>query len=161
MIKTTFLFFGFRSLHAHLLAELWRSLIQEMGGVEGGGTIVHYAHSLGGSETDRARELLSPEEQKMIRVITFGSSTLVRNEGFQYVVNNISVNDGVSSFLLEPLGHIRNLFDPDSNVRYHGSYFYGSSPWWPGDHLLNGPTYSALLRQMGKDFVSEFGAEFN
>lgn len=71
MIKMAFSM-GFRSLHAHLLAQMWRNLIQEMGGIEQGGVIIHYAHSLGGSETDRARELLAPEEQKMIRVMTFG-----------------------------------------------------------------------------------------
>lgn len=153
IIKTAYTL-GFRSLHAHLLAGLWRALIRDMGGVNGGGTIVHYAHSLGGSETDRARELLSLEEQKMIRVITFGSSTLIRNEGFQFVTNNVSVNDGVSSIFLEPFGHIRNVFDPDSNVRFHGSFF--TSPYWPTDHLLSGSTYSPIIRKLGEEFVTEF-----
>jgi hypothetical protein len=153
VIKTTFCL-GFRSLHAHLLASLWRVLIQEMGGVEGGGTIVHYAHSLGGPETDRARELLTPEEQKMIRVVTFGSATMIRNEGFQYVVNHVAMNDGVSSIFLEPFGFIRNMFDLDSNVRFHGEFF--SSPYWPTDHLLNGDTYAPLIEKMGEEFVAEF-----
>lgn len=152
-IRTAFTV-GFRSLHAHLLAQIWRELIQEMGGIEGGGVIMHYAHSLGGSDTDRARELLSPEEQKMIRVVTFGSSTLIRNVGFQSVINMISVNDGVSSSLLEPLGHFRNYFDPDTNVRFHGSFL--GSPIWPTDHLLNGPTYGVILRKLGTKFVAEF-----
>lgn len=156
MIRMAY-FAGFRSIHAHLLAKLWSVLIEEMGGVDGGGTIVHYAHSLGGSETDRARQLLTPEEQKMIRVITFGSSTLIRNEGFQFVVNHVSVNDGVSSIFLEPLGRIRNYFDPDSNVRYYASDL--GSRWLPIDHLLNGPTYGPLLRQMGTNFVHEFSTE--
>lgn len=153
MIRTAFTL-GFRSMHAHLLAQLWRNLIQEMGGKEEGGTILHYAHSLGGSETDRARELLTTEEQKMIRVITFGSATLVRNVGFQSVINHISINDGVSSCILEPLGHIRNFFDPDSNVRIHGMFF--GAPYWPTDHLLNGPTYGPILRQLGEQFLAEF-----
>jgi hypothetical protein len=153
MVRTTFTL-GFRSQHAHLLAKMWRELIQEIGGVGGGGIIVHYAHSLGGSETDRARELLSPEEQKMIRVVTFGSSTLVRNVGFQSVINIVSVNDGVSSFFLEPLGHIRNYFDPNSNVHLYGSFF--NAPYWPADHLLNGSTYKTILQDLGKQFLAEF-----
>jgi RHS repeat-associated protein len=153
VIRTAFTL-GFRSTHANLLAQLWRNLIQEMGGLEGGGTILHYAHSLGGSETDRARELLSLEEQNMIRVVTFGSATFVRNIGFQSVVNYVSVNDGVSSIFLEPLGHIRNYFDPDSNVRFHGSFL--GSPYWPTDHLLTGPTYGPILRQLGEQFLAEF-----
>lgn len=154
MIKTAFSLTGFRSLHAHLLAKMWRELIQEIGGVNGGGVIIHYAHSLGGAETDRARELLTPEEQKMIRVTTFGSSTLIRNVGYQSVINIVSVNDGVSSFFLEPLGHIRNYFDPDCNVRFYGTRF--QSPYWPTDHLLSGPSYSKILCEYGQKFLEEF-----
>ncbi len=152
-IRTAFTL-GFRSQHAYLLAQQWRELIQEMGGIEGGGVIVHYAHSLGGSDTDRARELLSLEEQKMIRVVTFGSATLIRNVGFQSVINIVSVNDGVSSFFLEPLGHIRNYFDPETNVHFYGSFL--NAPYWPTDHLLNGPTYGPLLKSLGDKFLLEF-----
>lgn len=153
MIKLGFVL-GFRSLHAHLLAQLWHNLILDMGGSEGGGTIIHYAHSLGGTETDRARELLTPEEQQMIRVVTFGSSTLIRNEGFQDVLNNASRGDGV--IYLDPFGHVRNFFDPDSNVIFHSSIF--ERPYYlPTDHFLNGGTYGPLIRKMGEHFMAEFG----
>jgi len=152
LIRTAYQF-GYRSMNTYLLADLWRDLIAEMEGVDGGGVIIHYAHSLGGSETDRARDLLTPEEQKMIRVITFGSSTLVRNQGFKEVINHVSTRDGVSSFFLEPLGHIRNYFDPNSNVRF---YTLPDAPYWPRDHLLNGVTYSMLMKQCGKEFLEEY-----
>lgn len=153
MIKWAFSL-GYRSLHAHLLARMWKDLIQEMGGVENGGVIIHYAHSLGGSETDRARTLLSLEEQKMVRVITIGSSTLIRNEGFQKVINLVSVNDGVSGFFIEPFGHIRNFFDPLTNVYF---YRHPLASYWPTDHLLSGATYSLILEDLGKKFIQEFG----
>lgn len=159
VIKTGFSFFGFRSLHSHLLSKVWKELIQEMGGIDGGGTIIHYAHSLGGSETDRARELLTPEEQKMIRVVTFGSATMIRNEGFQSVINIISVNDGVSSIFLEPLGHLRNYFDPETNIRLYGSRL--KAPYWPADHLLNGATYGPIIQEMGEKFLEEFAPKIN
>jgi len=155
LIRTAFAL-GFRSWHANLLARQWRYLINEMGGVDGGGVIIHYAHSLGGTETDRARELLSLEEQKMIRVITFGSATLIRNQGFQSVHNHVSINDGVPSFLLEPLGKLRNYFDPESNVIYHGSLFE-SKPMC--DHLISGITYSRLISECGSAFLEEFLAQ--
>lgn len=158
-IKTAFTFLGFRSLHAHLLAKLWKELIEEIGGIGSGGVIIHYAHSLGGSETDRARDLLTPEEQKMIRVVTFGSSTMVRNEGFQSVINIVSVNDGVSSCLLEPLGHLRNYFDSNTNIRFYGSKL--KAPYWPIDHLLNGATYGPIVREFGEDFLKEFSPQVN
>ncbi len=159
MVKLAFTF-GYRSSCCYLLADVWRSLIEEMGGVEGGGTIMHYGHSLGGSETDRACELLTPEEQKMIRVITFGSPTLVRDQGFQKVLNIVSMNDGVSSLFLDPNGHIQAFFDPNTNVKYYGTlnytgFFFDSSAW-PMDHLLNGPTYGPLLWKMGEEFLQEF-----
>lgn len=159
LIKTAFTL-GFRSSHAYLLASLWRKLINEVGGIGNGGIVLHYAHSLGGSETDRARDLLSEEEQRMIRVVTFGSVTLIRNTGFESVINVVSRNDGVSSLILEPFGHIRSFFDPDSNVQFYGSlsfhgFIFGQSSW-PADHLLNGPTYGAILSALGKKFIAEF-----
>ncbi|MBA2368362.1 MAG: hypothetical protein H0V82_04975 [Candidatus Protochlamydia sp.] len=154
LIRAAF-YVGFRSWHSHLLAAHWRFLIHQLGGVKGGGTIIHYAHSLGGSETDRARELLTPEEQQMIRVITFGSATLIRSGGFQSVENNISVNDGVSSILLEPFGRVRNYFDPQTNVKFYGH----ALECFPGtDHILTGYTYSRLIKEYGKLFVQEFGS---
>lgn len=151
-------YLGFRSMHAHLLASQWRTLIQEMGGVEGGGTIIHYAHSLGGSETDRARDLLTPEEQRMIRVVTFGSSTLISNGGFQKVMNIVSINDGVTT-LLEPFGHVRNFFDPNTNVKFYKNFYFfiPFADGWPTDHFFTGPTYSILIRELGEQFLAEFG----
>lgn len=158
LIKTAYSL-GFHSLHSRLLAEMWKGLIEEMGGVQGGGVIIHYAHSLGGTETERARDFLTPDEQKMIRVVTFGSSTLVPSDGYQSVINVVSVNDGVSSgvsgFIIDPLGHIRNFFDPESNVNYYGSYL--SWPSFPFDHSINGRTYYSVLQELGKTFLEEFG----
>jgi len=145
--------FGYRSHYAHELAQVWRDLIDEMGGVDGGGIIIHYAHSLGGCDTDRARTLLTAEEQKMIRVFTFGSATLVRDQGFEQVINIVSANDGVSSILLEPLGRWRNYFDPNTNVRIYGRF---SITWWLGDHLLGGTTYRVILAQLGQNFVEQY-----
>lgn len=145
---------GFKSVYTHLLAQTWKNLIQEMGGTEGGGTIIHYAHSLGGSDTDRAKDLLTPEEQRMIRIVSLGSSTLIRNEGYQSVINYISINDGVSSFFIEPFGHFRNYFDPNSNVVWKNEFF--SLPCWPLDHLLTGNTYRSILFELGEKFLVDF-----
>lgn len=144
---------GFRSPQAYLLANLWKDLIQEMGGTESGGVIIHYAHSLGGSDTDRARDLLTLEEQKMIRVVTLGSSTLVRNEGFQDVINIVSINDGLSSMFLNPTGKLQADFDPNIILRF---CVHPEAPNWPIDHLLNSPTYRTVLCEMGKKFLEEF-----
>ena len=142
--------FGYYSKYAHLLVEKWRELIEEMGGINRGGVIIHYAHSLGGTDTDRARDLLTAEEQKMIRVVTFGSPTFLRNEGYQSVVNIISTHDGVR--LLDPLGYVRNYFDLESNVDYHSS----QQLWWLMDHSISGATYRPILEAFGKKFLAEF-----
>lgn len=149
--------FGYRSKYAHMLADVWREMIQEMGGVDGGGVIIHYAHSLGGTDTDRARTLLTPEEQQMIRVTTIGSATFVRNEGFQSVVNHVSINDGVRFF--EPLGHLRHFLAKESNVNFHGLF---SSIRFPLiDHELICTTYSELVNTFGQEFAKEFLKELN
>lgn len=153
MLKFGYELLGFRSKYAHMLADMWRGLIEEMGGVGGGGTIIHYAHSMGGTETDRARGLLTPEEQKMIRVITFGTLTIIRNHGFQSVVNHICVNDGVAT-VLDPFGLIRNFFDPSSNVVWDDEEFFPL--WrWPWNHLLCG-AYRPAINESGRQFLIEF-----
>lgn len=143
---------GYRSKYPALLAKLWRGQIEELGGIDGGGLIIHYAHSLGGTETDRARDLLTPEEQKMIRVITLGSPTCVPSGGFESVQNHMSLNDGVPLF--DPLGHIRNLFDRQSNLYFYG--FFGLSGIPIIDHFLDGKTYGELMRQFGRQFLLDF-----
>ncbi|MDP1880554.1 MAG: hypothetical protein Q8K60_06415 [Parachlamydiaceae bacterium] len=154
MIKV-FYYIGFRSKHAHLLADHWKKLIQEMGGIDGGGVVIHYAHSLGGSETDRARNLLTPEEQKMIRVITLGSPTFLSKEGFQSVINYASANDGVTLF--DPLGHFTHWLDENSNVFFHGTFGVSSFPLI--DHCLDHETYTKMMHDLGQKFLEEFSSD--
>ena len=143
--------FGFRSIYCHMLVKMWKNLIKEMGGSEGGGVIIHYAHSLGGSDTDRARDLLTPEEQKMIRIITFGSVTLIRNQGYQNVTHYMSVNDALR--FLDPTGLARNWFDPYSNIIWKDQL---KLIMLPIDHFFAGPTYHSILIELGNQFLAEF-----
>jgi hypothetical protein len=139
-----------------LLAQLWKELIEEMGGIEGGGVIIHYAHSLGGTETDRARELLTPEEQQMIQVVSIGSATMIRDQGFRNVTNYVNTLDGVC--FLDPIGRIRNLFDPNSNVRLLRAHWNGWQPWTllPYHHPLYIATYTNILYELGKQFLLDY-----
>ena len=79
---------------------------------------------------------------------------MIRNVGFKEVVNIVSANDGVSSILLEPLGRIRNFFDPNTNVRVYGTFSFIKCQ---SDHLLKGETYMPLLTELGQRFQDEFG----
>lgn len=146
--------FGHISSHAKLLAEVWKQMIQEMGGTEGGGVIIHYAHSIGGTNTTIARDLLTPEEQKMIRVFSIGSATMIPNTGFQSVINYMSCRDGI--VIADPIGFFDALFNPDTNVVFIGS--------WQGipliDHMLSMETYSRALEMLGKQFVETYGRKF-
>jgi RHS repeat-associated protein len=139
--------FGYVSTHTELLADTWKEMILEMGGTESGGTIIHYAHSIGGTNTLLARDLLTPEEQRMIRVITIGSATMVPSTGFQSVVNYMSYRDGVG--LSDPIGFFRGLFSIDDNVVFLGSFL--GIPLM--DHMLTQETYRRAIEMFGKDFV--------
>ena len=141
---------GFVSEIAELLVVTWRGLIEEMGGVNGGGTLIHYAHSIGGSETYVAKHLLTPEEQKMIRVITFGSPTLIPEGGFQSVVNYASRRDGVS--LLDFLNFIGGLIDPRAHIVYLDTFL--GIPLV--DHTLESPSYRNLIEELGARHITEF-----
>ena len=110
--------------------------------------ILHYAHSIGGTDTLMAKKLLTPSEQKMIKVITIGTASFLENEGFESVMNYVSLRDGVP--YLDPVGYIRALSYPDSNV------VFLRSPGWPIiDHGVLSGSYGTLLHHLGEDFIKE------
>lgn len=153
ILKSSLSKLGFTSPKAVAIAKIWRSLIAEMGGVEGGGTIIHYAHSIGGTNTYAAKFLLTPEELKMIKVITFGSPTIIPDEGFKSVVNYISVRDGIP--FLDPISRIKALFNDNSHIVYVGSH--AGIPFI--DHLLYGETYGAVIEEHGREFRELYFSE--
>jgi hypothetical protein len=144
---------GLLSSESQNLAAGWRQLIQEMGGVNGGGRIIHYAHSLGGSETDFARQLLTPEELRMISVVTFGSACIIANGGFSNVANYISCRDGI--YLFSPIDYIKGALDSNSNVIFVGSLIDG----WPlMDHFFCGDNYRLIVEKLGRQFIETYGS---
>jgi len=132
LVRSSFCKMGVTSPEAKELARIWRELIQDLGGPQSGGIIFHYAHSLGGTETHLAKFLLTPEELKMIKVITFGSPTLIPDEEFHSVVNLISCRDIISAF--DPVGFISAL------IFETNSFFVGSH--WDGAPIVDHPFYS-------------------
>lgn len=143
--------FGYVSPQAHLLAEKWKELITEMGGTEGGGQIIHYAHSIGGTDTYAAKGLLSPDELKMIQVYTIGSPTMIPSGGFSDVKNYVSKRDGVC--LLDPVGYLRGLFKDDSNVVFLGTFW--GIPFV--EHTMNTQSYHNIMKSLGERFLNLYG----
>jgi RHS repeat-associated protein len=141
---------GYSSPASRRLAEGWRQLIDEMGGVDGRGLILHYAHSLGGAETDCARQLMSPEELQMIRVIAFGCPKVLRNEGFRHVQSYMGALDFVMVFGL--FGYVDAMLSRSPHVIFLGHS--GLSAW--SDHLLNCPIYATKLVELGRRFVAMY-----
>ncbi|MBA3238353.1 MAG: hypothetical protein H0T62_08435 [Parachlamydiaceae bacterium] len=147
-LRSSLVRFGYVTPQAQALADLWKSLIAEMGGVDGEGIIFHYAHSSGGSNTHVARFLLTPEEQKMIKVVTLGSPTVIPNEGFNSVLNYMSISDVI--LLLDPVSRFKALFRDDCHVIYVGE----RSGFSLVDHVLEGKSYSEVLQLHGKEFIN-------
>ena len=131
LIRSLFTKIGVINPETKELAKIWRRLINDMGGVNSGGIIFHYAHSLGGTETLLAKYLVTPEELKMIRVITMGSPTLIPDDGFHSVVNIISCRDIIAIF--DPIRFIYAMMY-DTN-----SFFVGSL--WDGWPVVDHPFY--------------------
>lgn len=143
---------GYVSESARMISELWKRLINEMGGVGAGGRIIHYAHSIGASDTLNAKELLTPEELAMIHVVSLGSPTMIpKDSGFGSIVNYASKRDGVC--LSDPIGYMNGWFEEDSNVVLVGSLW--GIPLI--EHTLYDTAYSELIVQLGANFVEEFG----
>lgn len=141
---------GYVSLQARILADIWRELIYDMGGTEGGGSIIHYAHSIGTSETLAALKLLNAEEQKMIKVYSFGSPQLTSKSA--QITHFVSIRDGIC--LLDLKGYVKALMGKNPSV-----VFVGSCKGIPFvDHLFCSPTYNDIWTAMGKTFVQWFGS---
>lgn len=140
LIRAVFSKGGVVNAEAEELASIWRRQIEDLGGVGSGGIIFHYAHSLGGTTTNLAKNLMTPEELKMIRVITMGSPTLIRDDSFHSVTNIISCRDCISFF--DPIGFISAIVFEGTNsvivgtdrddLPYFDHPFYG---YWT--HLKN------------------------
>lgn len=140
---------GYTSPAAHQLAEKWKELIQEMGGTDSGGKILHYAHSIGGTDTMRAKNYMTPEELKMIEVIAFGSATIIPDKDFLKVTNYISWRDGVP--YLDPFGYMHALVGKMRNA-----FFLGTPAGIPMiDHTVVSGTYGDLIHELGTEFVHQ------
>lgn len=150
ILKSSLVRLGIIPKEAYALAETWKRLIAEMGGTDKGNTIIHYAHSMGGTNTNAAKSLMTPEELKMIQAVIFGSPTIVSPGGFQSVINYISVRDGV--LFLDPIGRIKALFSDNSHIVYVGN-FYGIPL---ADHFITNSTYRTILKDHAKAFIEEY-----
>lgn len=151
LVKAMLIKFGYVSPYARELASTWKKLIDDMGGIDGGGTIIHYCHSLGGTDTATAVSLLTPAERKMIQVYSLGSATMIKdNLGFQSVSNFVSVRDGVCLF--DPVGYIQGLFSKDSNVIFIGTFL--GLPLI--DHSLEMTSYSEQITDLGRQFMQMY-----
>ncbi|MDP1836369.1 MAG: RHS repeat-associated core domain-containing protein [Chlamydiales bacterium] len=139
---------GWTSPTAVALADGWRELISEVGGIGHGGLIIHYAHSLGGAETACAKRLMEPDELKMIRVTTFGSAKVLANEGF------LSVSNYVSSLDIVAMGADAFAY---FNAMMQGTgviFLSHKGILFVDDHKFCGPIYGAVLEELGRRFVS-------
>jgi hypothetical protein len=145
IIETLDVKFGFFSDSAEALVDLWRELIAEMGGVEGGGRIYHMAHSGGSMHTKAAAEMMSPEELAMIEVVTYGAPFMVENPNFISVTNYVSKRDGV--------GLMGAALNP-SAATIVGELEEGP-PFL--DHIFTDGTYLGLLYLNGARFADQYG----
>lgn len=144
--------FGHTSPEAYLLLDTWRQMIAEMGGTDGGGKIIHYAHSIGAGDTERALALMSDEERRMIEVYTFGSPMLLKHEKpGETVLNFINIRDGIS--LLDPFRYLKALLAGD-----HQIVFIGVMDGIPLiDHYFRTDSYQRVWETLGRYFVKIYG----
>lgn len=150
LLRSLFAKVGFVSRQARLLVGTWKRLIKELGGPKNGGLIIHYAHSLGGTDTQSALSQLTPDERKMIRVFTFGSPTLVADSDCKSVMNYVSIKDGIP--ILSGYDYLKAFLG-----WRHDVCFVESNSIMPLiDHMLSGETYRRILEDLGRTFQEEY-----
>ncbi len=140
---------GIGSRPAHLLANQWRLTLQTFHnkGIYSG-EIYHYAHSQGGSITENALWMLTPEERSHIKVFTFGSSALFSKELAGSVIHYVSRQDGVP--MLDALRYMKALFSQSSHVQFIGNGF--GLP----EHSWKSASYSGMIDKRGQIFKDKF-----
>lgn len=149
LVRCAFAKGGIVSRQAKLLVALWKKLFQDMGGAESGGIIIHYAHSLGGTDTASALSILTPNERALIRVVTFGSATLIQ-EGLCHKIDNyVSLKDGVP--FSDPKSYIQGIMGIQTNI-----HFLASTSLPLIDHLFSNETYRNVLDDLGAKFQEEY-----
>lgn len=150
MFRALFAKCGYTSSLSYQLADTWRDMISEMGGVDGGGLIIHYAHSIGSTHTKNALKLLSPEERAMIRIYTFGSPSTISDSNLESVYNFVNYRDGIP--LLDPIGFISGLFGLSDDIIMVGS------PWGVPfiEHTLNSGAYYDIIKILGVHFMKHY-----
>ncbi|MDB2613839.1 hypothetical protein N9Y92_01620 [Chlamydiales bacterium] len=142
---------GYISDTSKKIANTWRKLIDEMGGLNGEGTIIHYAHSVGAQETSCAISLMSDQELKKIKIITFGSPYLFENDTLLEVTHYVSKRDGIS-MILDPFTYTEAAIKGLPHV-----YFVGDHAGPPLiDHLLIYGTYLDILTEIGIQFQKDY-----
>ena len=143
---------GWTSPEAYELAAHWRELIEDMGGVDSGGSIIHYAHSLGGTFTEQAKNLLSEEELSMIHVVTLGAASVIKDDRLASTKNYISVKD-IIPILGNPFACLSTFWK-----EHHHLYFEGfESGTLLIDHLIKESTYYSIIERLGNSFTETYG----
>ncbi|MEX1013001.1 MAG: RHS repeat-associated core domain-containing protein [Waddliaceae bacterium] len=151
IVKAILLKAGYVTNEAKLLARTWKKLIKQMGGVDGGGLIIHYAHSLGGCVTQTASHLLTAEEKRMIRVITVASASFFQDSDFESLTHYISCRD--IAYVLSPYESIRSFFNTKGNIQWVGSFNEGFPLI---DHFILGHTYYEVFRMLSQEFQETY-----
>jgi hypothetical protein len=136
---------------SQLLSLLWRQMIEEMGGIDGPGVILHFAHSIGAAETHNAKLLMTPQECAKIKVVTFGSPYLFPNEDFLSVTHYVSYRDGVS--LLDMITYVEAMNANHEHIIFIGSPYEGLPLI---DHFVRFGTYKDQILRLGEEFVHEY-----
>lgn len=152
MLRAFSIRFGYLSHQSYELVALWRQMFQEMGGIESGGIIIHYCHSIGVVDTLHALSLLSEAERKCIRVFAFGSPSLDIGPRGSRITHIVSWRDGVCFLDAPTLLALRD--DPD----HPALRMVGSRSGIPFiDHLFSSPSYQEIWRRLGGVFVETHG----
>jgi hypothetical protein len=150
MFKAFFSKVGVLSERAVELSNLWKRLIEEMGGVESGGAILHFAHSIGATETYAAAALMKPEELSMVHVVALGPATIIHPVGFGSVMNYISKRDAIG--VLDPWHFIRAIGGSYPYVSFIGEF----KPFSTEHTLYEGSSYLKVIEDYGRSFQENF-----
>lgn len=150
ILKCGFVKMGYLSQEARELLRIWKGLIEEMGGAQAGGKVIHYTHSIGSADTRAALAYLSIEEQKMFDIRTFGSATIIPDVGSYKVINYVSRGDFIT-LIGEAISYFPARFRGNPHVVFVGNFFETGF-----EHTFCSDSYKEVVIALGQAFLEAY-----
>jgi YD repeat-containing protein len=148
--------YNYQTSACKIAIKTLRQAISDIGGVESKGYVTVFAHSQGGMIFEAALRDLTAQEQNLLEVYTFGSSSLFSKKHLRFVKHIISYRDLIPC-CVDPWGILYSYLFDDSHLTFIDSLEEGLMQ----NHYFMGQTYQNEVIKIGNEIQNNRNPQFN